>query len=101
MPAYALFIRETPVRDADSYAAYSASNRAHAARFMGDFGMKPLSVYAAMQVLEGDAPDGVILIEFPNMDAAMQWYNSAEYQSVIALRQAAADWRVFFFEGMG
>ena len=36
-------------------------------------------------------PDRVVIIEFPDMSALNAWYNSAEYQPLIALRQSAVD----------
>ena len=36
-------------------------------------------------------PDRVAIIEFPNMTALETWYNSAEYQPLIALRKASVD----------
>jgi uncharacterized protein (DUF1330 family) len=32
-----------------------------------------------------------VIIEFPDMGAMDAWYNSAEYQPLIALRQSAVD----------
>jgi uncharacterized protein (DUF1330 family) len=36
-------------------------------------------------------PDRVVIIEFPDISALHAWYNSAEYQPLIALRQSAVD----------
>ena len=36
-------------------------------------------------------PDRVVIIEFPDMSALNAWYNSAEYQPLVALRQSAVD----------
>ena len=36
-------------------------------------------------------PDRLILFEFPDMEALNTWYNSPEYQPLIALRQSATD----------
>jgi uncharacterized protein (DUF1330 family) len=32
-------------------------------------------------------PERVVVIEFPDMDALYSWYNSVEYQPLIALRK--------------
>ena len=32
-------------------------------------------------------PERVVIIEFPDMDALNDWYNSSEYQPLIALRR--------------
>ena len=34
-------------------------------------------------------PERVVIIEFPDMESVNAWYNSAEYQPLIALRKAA------------
>jgi uncharacterized protein (DUF1330 family) len=36
-------------------------------------------------------PDRVAIIEFSNMTALETWYNSAEYQPLVALRKASVD----------
>ena len=37
-------------------------------------------------VIEGVWPGSVVLIEFPDRDAATAWYNSDEYQAILPLR---------------
>src|SRR5262245_72473 len=37
-------------------------------------------------VLEGAWPGAVVLMRFPSMSHAMNWYNSAEYQKILPLR---------------
>ncbi len=37
-------------------------------------------------VIEGAWPGSVVLMEFPDRDAAMAWYNSPEYQAILPLR---------------
>jgi uncharacterized protein (DUF1330 family) len=34
-------------------------------------------------------PERVVIIEFPNMDAIDAWYNSPEYQPLLALRKSS------------
>jgi len=36
-------------------------------------------------------PDRVVIIEFPDMASLQAWYESPEYQPLIALRQSAVD----------
>jgi len=38
------------------------------------------------RVVEGAWPGSVVLLEFPSMQAAESWYNSAEYQRILHLR---------------
>ena len=96
MATYLIALRESPVHDTDSMAEYQRINREN----IGEFQLKPLVVYGAMETVEGDAADGVIIVEFPSMDEAKAWYNSPAYQSAIPHRQKAADYRVMFVEGL-
>ena len=80
-----LFIREDPVADPEAMASYSASNRANAGTFVDKYNLRPLAVYGAMEALEGEAPDGVVLLEFPSVEDARGWYESPEYQAAITL----------------
>ena len=100
MPAYIAFIREEPVKDASALASYSAQNRANAALFIEQYAIRPLAVYGDMEVLEGDDADGVVLLEFPSMEAARAWYDSPEYQAAITARHEATRYRAILFEGL-
>jgi uncharacterized protein (DUF1330 family) len=96
MPAYMLFIRDEPVRDPDAMAEYQRLNRENA----GDFKIKPLVVYGATEAVEGEAPDGVIMVEFPTVEDAKAWYNSPGYQAALPFRKKAADYRAFIVQGL-
>ena len=39
-----------------------------------------------VDVVEGAWPGAVVLMQFPNREAANAWYNSAEYQAILPLR---------------
>ncbi|HEY6643360.1 DUF1330 domain-containing protein [Povalibacter sp.] len=52
----------------------------------------------AGDVIEGAWPGGVILMEFPNREAAMAWYRSAEYQAILPLRTRNAISDVIFID---
>jgi uncharacterized protein (DUF1330 family) len=62
--------------------------------------MKPLVVYGKMEVLEGQAPDGIVMLQFPSVVAARAWYQSPDYQAAIPHRQKAADYRAVIVEGL-
>ncbi len=96
MAAYLIALREGPVRDPEAMAEYQRMNRENT----GQFALKPIIVYGAMEAKEGEAPDGVIVVEFPNMEEAKAWYDSPAYQAAIPYRQKAADYRIFFVEGL-
>jgi uncharacterized protein (DUF1330 family) len=96
MPAYVLCIREKAVRDLTAMATYSRLNR-EAPR---DPKLTPLVVYGATEALEGEAPDGMVLLQFPTVEDAKAWYNSPQYQAAIPHRQIGADYRVMIVQGL-
>jgi uncharacterized protein (DUF1330 family) len=100
MSAYLIVYRETPVSDEDAIAEYSRRNHENAASSQADFGVQPVVVYGQVEGLEGAAPDGVVVLRFPTMEAAKGWYGSKGYQEAIPFRQKAADWRVVLVEGI-
>ena len=100
MPAYMLFIRESAVVDPAALAAYSTANRSHARTFVERYGLKPLAVYGAAEAFEGEAPDGVVLLEFPDAAAARAWYASPEYQAALPDRHKGAPYRALLLEGL-
>lgn len=96
MPAYLIALREGPVRDEAALAEYIRMNQ----EILGEFELKPLAVYGATDALEGDAPDGTVIAEFPSVEEARAWYNSPVYQATIPHRQKAGDYRIFIVEGL-
>jgi uncharacterized protein (DUF1330 family) len=50
------------------------------------YGGKWLVLDADVEVMEGDWPGSVVLMEFPDMATAKQWYRSPEYQQILHLR---------------
>jgi uncharacterized protein (DUF1330 family) len=99
MPAYMIATRIGPVRDAAALAEYSRLNRENAANFQAQYNVKPLVVYGTLEVAEGPAPDGIIILQFPSMADAKAWYNSPGYTKARAHRHASAKHREIFVEG--
>jgi uncharacterized protein (DUF1330 family) len=95
MPTYMIFLREGEIVDHEAMAAYRGN--VASARTAG---MKPLAVYGAMETFEGEAADGLVILEFPNADEARSWYFSPAYQEKAKLRQKAAPYRCFMVEGL-
>jgi uncharacterized protein (DUF1330 family) len=54
------------------------------------FGGRWLVLDAPVEVLEGAWPGSVVLMEFPDMDAAKNWYHSPGYQKILTLRTGNA-----------
>lgn len=97
MPAYMIVTREGAIRNQSELDIYSRMNRENPPKVGG---LKPLVIYGALETLEGDAPDGVVVLQFASMDAARAWYHSPEYQAALPHRQNGADFRVFIVEGI-
>ncbi|WP_310532010.1 DUF1330 domain-containing protein [Novosphingobium sp.] len=97
MATYMIFIREGTIVDHEAMAAYQSGNRGANAAASA---MKPLVVYGELETLEGDAADGVVVLQFPDRDAAKAWYFSPEYQEKVKLRQKAAPYRCLMVEGL-
>lgn len=100
MPAYMIFTRVGPVVDQAEMDAYSAANRAGAGTAMAEYGLKPLSIYGALEAFEGPTPEGIVLLEFPTTDAARAWYNSSDYQAALQHRLKGAPYTAVLIEGM-
>jgi uncharacterized protein (DUF1330 family) len=55
----------------------------------------------ATEVLEGDrVPNRIVVLEFPNMDAARAWYDSPQYAEAKAAREGAATGSFIAVEGV-
>ncbi len=95
MAAYAIFIREGAITDPEAMAKYQSGNRSGPP----NPDMKVHTVYGAMEQLEGEACDGVVILEFPDMQAARDWYYGEDYQARAKYRMQAAPYRAMLVEG--
>lgn len=48
----------------------------------------------------GPPPKTIIIVEFPSMARAQEWYASAEYAEALKLRHTALERRLLFVEGV-
>ncbi|MFM0045572.1 MULTISPECIES: DUF1330 domain-containing protein [Paraburkholderia] len=62
--------------------------------------VKILAAYGPQQVLEGDAPEGVVIMEFPSAAEARAWYDSPEYQEAARRRFNGGQYRAVLVEGV-
>jgi uncharacterized protein (DUF1330 family) len=94
MPAYAVFIREK-TRNAAKLAEYKKlvppTFEKHPAKI--------LAINGRSEFLEGAQGEEIIILEFPNYEAAQAWYNSAEYQAAREHRYQGGDYRCILAEG--
>ena len=63
-------------------------------------GAKFLVRSAQFDMLEGTAPQSVVVLEFPTMNDARAWYESPTYQEALRHRRAGATCRALLVEGL-
>jgi len=97
MPAYLIVYRESPVRDPAEMEKYQAQTRQMSGT---DWKLTPRVIYGDVTPLEGQAPDGVIMLEFPTVEDAKAWYESPAYQAALPHRKKAADFRAIIVQGL-
>ena len=96
MPVYMIGdVRE--VRDADALVEYRRRNTDAVAHHGGRFVVRGGEATA----LEGDwDPLRIVVIEFPDADAARAWWESEEYAPLKAMRREASDTNIVLLEGL-
>ncbi|MBP0604746.1 MULTISPECIES: DUF1330 domain-containing protein [Burkholderia] len=62
--------------------------------------VKVLAAYGPQEILEGEGPEGVVIVEFPSKEAAHAWYHGPEYQAVVRHRFNGARYRAVLVEGV-
>jgi uncharacterized protein (DUF1330 family) len=84
-------------KDREIYNRYKARFPDVFRKFKG----KLLAADERPQLIEGDnGPDKIVLIEFPDEAAALEFHNSAEYREIAIDRKAGADALVLHFRGL-
>ena len=85
------------ITDPERAARYAAVSPATVERYGGRY----LARGGAISVLEGGwDPKRLVVIEFPSIEKAREWYDSPEYREVRRLREGAGEWRVLLVEGV-
>jgi uncharacterized protein (DUF1330 family) len=93
----AYVVVDVNVEDPDRYAEYSKPVPESIAKYGGRFLVRG----GACEALEGDwQPRRLVVIEFPSMDAALEWYHSDEYQELAKIRWSAATANFLAVEGV-
>lgn len=62
--------------------------------------IKPVVAYGAQQHLEGNEPEGIVIVEFPDRSAALAWYDGNAYRKVREHRFLGAQYRATIVEGV-
>ncbi len=95
MSAYVIV--ETDVTDPERYEQYKAAAPATIAAAGGRY----VARGGDLAVLEGDwQPSRLVVLEFEDLAAAKNWYDSQGYQQARRLREGAARLRVVAVEGV-
>ncbi|HTU84760.1 MAG TPA: DUF1330 domain-containing protein [Solirubrobacteraceae bacterium] len=95
MPAY--IVVETDISDHEQYELYKQASPAAVKAGGGRF----IARGGEVAVLEGDwQPKRVVLLEFPDLEAAKRFYESPEYQEAKRLREGAARLNMVAIEGV-
>jgi uncharacterized protein (DUF1330 family) len=90
------WIARVDVRDAERYKDYVATAKPAFERFGANF----LARGGNFTELEGQARTRNVVIEFPSLQAAVDCYNSPEYQAAAKIRQEVADAEMVVVEGV-
>ncbi|PLK46986.1 DUF1330 domain-containing protein [Uliginosibacterium sp. TH139] len=95
MSAYVILIKHHTLKpdELDTYASLAKLARA-------GHNPKPIAYYGEIEVLEGQPEESVAVLEFPDMAAARNWYESPAYQKAKPHRNAGADYSVLLVNGV-
>lgn len=94
MPAYVIV--EVAITDPVAYEEYKKLTPASVTAYDGRFvvrGGKTISIEG------GWNPERIVVLEFPDMERAKEWWNSEQYTIAKKIRHAAAKSRMLFVEG--
>jgi uncharacterized protein (DUF1330 family) len=82
-------------KDSESLAVYKRLMPSSVEKYGGRFLVRG----GAVEVLEGEWSPALVVIEFPTVEQARQWYSSEEYRPALEIRQRAADNELLIVEG--
>lgn len=92
--AFIVFIKETSIDDAEM-----ALYKAQVGKSFEGREVTFHAAYGPQEVLEGPPVEGVVILEFPSMQAARDWYHSPAYQQAAQHRFKGARYRAVMVEG--
>ena len=94
MAAYVIV--EVEVTDPATYEEYKKLTPATIAAYDGRFIVRG----GQYETLEGDwKPNRMVMLEFPSVERAKEWWNSPEYTEAKAIRHRAANTKMIVLEG--
>jgi uncharacterized protein (DUF1330 family) len=93
----AYVISDVETRDAGLIDRYRTLAQASIARYGGRYIVRG----GAIEPVEGGwNPDHLVIVEFPDMDRAYQWYRSEAYAEALTVAERALSRRLIFVEGV-
>ena len=95
LPAY--IVVETDIHDPEQYERYKQATPAAVEAGGGRF----IARGGELAILEGDwRPKRLVLLEFPDLEAAKRFYESPAYQEAKRLREGAVGFNMVAVEGV-
>ncbi len=95
MSAYAVFILEKTLDNAEMKIYHD-----NAAQTLGGHPGRPLAAYGKQEVLEGPESEGIVIVEFPTVEAAKAWYDDPATVAVRDHRLKGGTYRGLIVEGV-
>jgi uncharacterized protein (DUF1330 family) len=81
-------------------AALVETYRSLAQASIAKYGGRYLARGGAVESVEGEwTPQRIVIVEFPTMARAREWYRSAEYAEALTVRQTALKRNLIFVDG--
>lgn len=94
MPAY--IIVDVTISDPVGYEEYKKLTPASITAYDGKFIVRG----GQTETLEGDwEPQRIVVLEFPTVERAKEWWSSSEYAPAKSIRQKSASTRMILVEG--
>lgn len=94
MPAY--LIARIIVEDPQVYKAYASQTVALAEKMGGRFLVKG----GPQTQLEGNSPERHVIIEFPDRQRALDWYNSDDYRRILPIALSSSSRDIVIVDGI-
>jgi uncharacterized protein (DUF1330 family) len=82
-------------KDSESLAVYKRLMPPSVKKYGGRFLVRGGST----EILEGEWSPALVVIEFPTVEKARQWYSSDEYRPALEIRQRSAENELLIVEG--
>jgi uncharacterized protein (DUF1330 family) len=90
-------VADIEITDPNEYQTYAKQTAATLEPYSGKFIVRGGNT----EILEGDwKPMRLVIIEFPSIEQARNWYNSPEYSAIKGIRQRSAQSNMLLVQGI-